>query len=203
MKLILASQSPRRRKLMDQEGYKYDLIVPSESAECGMCSGESTPEMVARYAYQKAADILPRIDGNAIIIACDTVADIQGQMLGKPSDRDHAEHMLRLLSGRMHRVFSGLCVWRVPNGEPDVRVSKSELLMDHLTEEQIQAYLDSDDWVGKSGAFGYQDGHPWLKLVSGTASNVVGLPLDLLREMLAPYDVSFANPNASASGTGL
>ncbi len=184
MKLILASQSPRRRELMDQVGYQYEIIVPSESAECGMCSGESTPEMVARFAYQKAVDILPRIQGTAIVIACDTVADIQGQMLGKPSDRAHAEQMLRLLSGRMHRVFSGLCVWRVPDGEPDVRVSKSELIMDQLSETQIQTYLDSDDWIGKSGAFGYQDGHPWLKLVSGTASNVVGLPLDLLREML-------------------
>ena len=189
MKLILASQSPRRRELMEQVGYEYQVIVPSESAECGMCSGESTPEMVARYAYQKAADIRPRIDGDAIIIACDTVADIQGQMLGKPHDRDHAERMLRLLSGRMHRVFSGLCVWRVPDGRPDVRVSKSELIMDQLSEAQIQTYLDSDDWVGKSGAFGYQDGHPWLKLVSGTASNVVGLPLDMLREMLAPHGV--------------
>lgn len=184
MKLILASQSPRRRELLDQVGYQYEIIVPSESAECGMCSGESTPEMVARFAYQKAVDILPRIQGTAIVIACDTVADIQGQMLGKPSDRAHAEQMLRLLSGRMHRVFSGLCVWRVPDGEPDVRVSKSELIMDQLSETQIQTYLDSDDWIGKSGAFGYQDGHPWLKLVSGTASNVVGLPLDLLREML-------------------
>jgi septum formation protein len=184
MKLILASQSPRRRELLDQVGYQYEIIVPSESAECGMCSGESTPEMVARFAYQKAVDILPRIQGTAIVIACDTVADIQGQMLGKPSDRAHAEQMLRLLSGRMHRVFSGLCVWRVPDGEPDVRVSKSELIMDQLSETQIQTYLDSDDWIGKSGAFGYQDGHPWLKLLSGTASNVVGLPLDLLREML-------------------
>lgn len=187
MKLILASQSPRRRELMEQVGYRYEIIVPSESAECGMCSGESTPEMVARYAYQKAVDIRPRVEGEAIIIACDTVADIQGQMLGKPQNREHAEYMLRLLSGRVHRVFSGLCVWRVPDGEPDVRVSKSELIMDQLSEEQIQAYLDSDDWVGKSGAFGYQDGHPWLKLISGTASNVVGLPLDLLREMLAPH----------------
>jgi len=189
MKLILASQSPRRRELLSQVGYDFEIVVPSESAECGMCSGESTPEMVARYAYQKAVDIRPRIDGDAIIIACDTVADIQGQMLGKPNDRDHAEKMLRVLSGRMHRVFSGLCVWRLPEGEPDVQVAKSELMMDQLSDAQIQTYLDTDDWVGKSGAFGYQDGHPWLKLISGTASNVVGLPLDLLREMLAPHGV--------------
>ncbi len=189
MQLILASQSPRRRELLSQVGYQFDIVVPSESAECGLCSGESTPEMVARYAYQKAVDIRPRIAGEAIIIACDTVADIQGQMLGKPEDRDHAERMLRTLSGRKHSVYSGLCVWRLPDGEPDVRVAKSELLMDTLSDTQIQTYLDSDDWIGKSGAFGYQDGHPWLKLVSGTASNVVGLPLDLLREMLAPHGV--------------
>lgn len=188
MKLILASQSPRRRELMDKVGYTYEIAVPNESAECGMRAGESTSEMVARYAYQKAADIRPRIDGEAVIIACDTVADVQGEMLGKPRDRKHAEHMLRSLSGRIHSVYSGLCVWHVPDGEPDVRVAKSELIMDQLSDSQIQAYLDSNEWVGKSGAFGYQDGHSWLKLVSGTASNVVGLPLDLLREMLKPYE---------------
>lgn len=184
MRIILASQSPRRRELMTAAGFDFDIVLPSETAECGICSRESTPELVARLAYQKAMDVAPRVDGAAIIVACDTVADIMGRVLGKPEDRRHAEEMLRMLSGRKHAVYSGLCVLEIPGGEPRVEVAKSELEMATLSEEQIQSYLDSEGWVGKSGAFGYQDGHPWLTLISGTADNVVGLPIDLLKSML-------------------
>ncbi len=185
MRIVLASQSPRRHQLLTAAGYQFETLLPSETAECGICSRESTPELVARLAYQKATDVAPRVQGAAVVVACDTVADIMGRVLGKPEDRRHAEEMLRLLSGRRHAVYSGLCVLRTPGGEPQVRVAKSELLMAELSETQIVEYLDSEQWVGKSGAFGYQDGHPWLQLICGTAENVVGLPLDLLQEMLA------------------
>src|SRR5690606_23315097 len=95
-------------------GYHFETLLPSELAECGICSRESTPELVARLAYQKAMDVSPRVQGAAIVVACDTVADIMGRVLGKPEDRRHAEEMLRLLSGRRHAVYSGLCVLRVP-----------------------------------------------------------------------------------------
>ncbi len=180
---------------MTQAGYDYQVMIPDEAAECGIRPGETTASLVARYAYQKAVDIRPRIQGDAIIVACDTVADLNGQILGKPNDRSHAEEMLRLLSGQKHQVLSGLCVWKLPTGAPDVRVAVSELKMAELSDAQIQSYLDSGEWIGKSGAFGYQDGHAWLKLISGTASNVVGLPLDLLHEMLVAHRV----PKASST----
>ncbi len=185
MRLILASQSPRRRELLSAAGYQFEILLPSETAECGICSRESTPELVARLAFQKAADVAPRVQGQAILIACDTLADVMGRVLGKPEDRRHAEEMLRLLSGRQHAVYSGLCVWSVPDGEPLVEVAKSVLHMSELSEAQIEEYLDSEAWVGKSGAFGYQDGHPWLKLVSGTSDNVVGLPMQVLQRLLS------------------
>lgn len=184
MRIVLASQSPRRHELMKSAGYEYEVVLPSETAECGICSKESTPELVARLAFQKAVDVAPRVEGAAVIVACDTVADIMGRVLGKPEDRHHAEEMLRLLSGRDHSVYSGLCVLPVPGGEPIVRVEKSELKMQALSKEQVEEYLDSEDWVGKSGAFGYQDGHPWLQLTSGTADNVVGLPMNTLKDVL-------------------
>ena len=185
MRIILASQSPRRKELMAAAGFDFDVVLPSETAECGICSRESTPELVARLAYQKARDVIRRVEPPAVIVACDTVADIMGRVLGKPQDRCHAEEMLRLLSGRRHAVYSGLCVLHVPSGRLQVDVARSELHMRTLTETEIAEYLDSDQWIGKSGAFGYQDGHPWLQLVSGTADNVVGLPIDLLHTLLA------------------
>lgn len=184
MRIVLASQSPRRHELMTAAGYQFETVLPSETAECGICTRESTPELVARLAYQKAVDVAPRVTGEATIVACDTVADIFGRVLGKPRDRDHAQEMLRMLSGRRHAVYSGLCVLQLPAKRFLVEVAKSELEMHPLSEQQIEEYLDSEGWVGKSGAFGYQDGHPWLQLVSGSGENVVGLPMELLQPMI-------------------
>jgi septum formation protein len=185
VRLVLASQSPRRRQLLEQSGLDFEVVAPSAHAECGVCSSESTGELVARLAFQKAADVATKVSGSAVIIACDTVADIMGRVLGKPHNREHAEEMLRMLSGREHAVYSGLCVLPVPGGTPIVEVEKSVLYMQPLSEAQIEQYLDSDAWAGKSGAFGYQDNHPWLQLLSGTADNVVGLPMDNLQRVLA------------------
>ncbi|HEY1603729.1 MAG TPA: Maf family protein [Pirellulales bacterium] len=183
-KLILASSSPRRRQLLGEAGYDFEVVAPSELAECGVCSGESPPELVARLAYQKAADVSTRI-GPALIVACDTVAECQGQVLGKPRDEDHARVMLTLLSGKRHCVYSGLCIWRVPAGEPVVRVAKTTLRMDALSPDKIAAYVATGAWEGKAGAFGYQDGLDWVHIEQGSESNVVGLPMELLAEMLA------------------
>jgi septum formation protein len=181
--LVLASTSPRRRELLKEAGYDFQIVAPSELAECGVCSGETPPELVARLAYQKAADVATRV-GPSLIVACDTVAECQGQVLGKPRDEQHARAMLMLLSGREHRVYSGLCLWSVPNGEPHVEVDRTTLRMDPLSPEQIDDYLATGLWEGKAGAFGFQDGFDWLQIVEGSESNVVGLPLELLGRMM-------------------
>ncbi len=185
MRLVLASQSPRRRQLMTEAGYEFTVIPPSEGAESGEPDGDPTSVFVTRLAVQKAADVAARVQDPALVIACDTVADCDGVVLGKPRDRAHAREMLRLLSGREHSVWSGLCVWDTASSEFDVQAECSILTMQPLTDELIEVYLDSGAWQGKSGAFGYQDGLPWLTLTSGTPENVVGLPMTLLAQMLA------------------
>lgn len=183
-KMILASSSPRRRELLAAAGYEFEIVTPSEFAECGVCSGETPPELVARLAYQKAVDVATRV-GPSLIVACDTMVECQGQVLGKPRDEDHARSMLRLLSSHDHRVYSGLCLWHVPNGDPCVEVDRTTLRMDRLSDEQVDSYLATGLWEGKAGAFGYQDGFDWLHIVEGSESNVVGLPMELLAKMLA------------------
>lgn len=187
MRLILASQSPRRRSLLHEAGYEFEVIVPSEEAESGGPDGDSTDVFVTRLAVQKAADVVVRVnptEDETYVIACDTVADCDGIVLGKPSSRADAERMLRLLSGREHSVWSGLCVWNATTSEFLIESVQSVLIMEVLSDAMIDEYLDSGAWEGKSGAFGFQDDLPWLQLKSGTASNVVGLPLDTLRQML-------------------
>jgi len=186
--LVLASSSPRRRALLEEAGFEFDVVPPAESAECGLCSGETPPEHVARLAWQKAADVAPRVD-RGLVVACDTVAECLGQILGKPRDEAHAREMLRTLSGREHRVYSGLCLWLRPDGEPLVGVDQTTLRMDVLEEAALERYLATGDWEGKAGAFGYQDGLDWVHIVAGSESNVVGLPMERLARMLAKLGV--------------
>lgn len=185
--LILASGSPRRRELLAEAGYAFTVIPPSEAAECGVCSGESPPELVARLAFQKAADVAARTAGGGLIVACDTVVECQGQILGKPQDETHAGKMLQRLRGHVHHVYSGLCLWDAASGRHSIRVAVTSLRMDPVSDDQVTEYLASGLWEGKAGAFGYQDGHDWLQLLAGSETNVVGLPMELLAEMLREF----------------
>lgn len=182
-KLILASRSPRRHQLLLDAGYEFQVSAPRDSAECGVCSHETPPELVARLARQKAEDVALRIS-KGIVLGADTVVECRGHILGKPENREHARQMLGLLSDRVHHVYSGICLWRRPDDETHVRVDVTKLRMAKLTPLQIDLYLDTDMWEGKAGAFGYQDRHNWLEIVHGSESNVVGLPIELLEEML-------------------
>ena len=181
--LILASQSPRRRQLLEQAGYAFEVMPPSDQAECGVCSEETPPELVARLAYQKAADIAQRIE-QGTVIGCDTVVECQGWVLGKPRDEHHARQMLQLLRGREHRVYSGLCIWRRPGDRTRVAVDITRLIMDRIDDTVLDDYLASHQWEGTAGGFGYQDGLPWIRVVEGSKSNVIGLPLERLGELL-------------------
>jgi nucleoside triphosphate pyrophosphatase len=116
------------------------------------------------------------------------VAECDGFILGKPRDEADARAMLTQLSGREHRVLTGICLWRLRDGEPLVRVAVTRLRMDGLTDMQLDDYLASGQWEGKAGAFGYQDRLGWVHIVEGSESNVVGLPMELLAEMLAEID---------------
>ena len=185
--LILASGSPRRRELLVEWGYAFEVVVPSEGAEGGALAGETPSETVARLAQQKAADVALRFQ-SGLILACDTLAECQGEPLGKPRDIEHARQMLRLLSGQRHSVYSGVCLWELPSGKSQVRVDRTVLEMDALADQQLEDYLAGGQWQGKAGAFGFQDGLDWVHILEGSPSNVVGLPMELLEQMLSDWD---------------
>jgi len=187
--LILASSSPRRRQLLEEAGYEFTVIEPEVSENIGLCSNCGPAELVAELAQTKAADVVARVRGEAryhdhIVLACDTVAEVKGHILGKPRDEEHARQMLSLLSGCDHRVYTGICLWPITAKEPTVVVEITRLVMDSLTEAQLDTFIESGQWEGKAGAFGYQDGLDWVHIVEGSASNVVGLPLERLKAML-------------------
>ena len=172
-----------RRELLTTAGYRFEVRPASDAAESGTVAGETPAELVERLAYQKAADVAPQVE-RGVVVACDTVAECEGQVLGKPKDETHARDMLTKLSGREHRVLTGLCIWRMPEDASETRVVVTRLRMDRLTETQLADYLSSGAWRGKAGAFGYQDRLGWVHVIEGSESNVVGLPLETLAEML-------------------
>ena len=177
--LILASQSPRRRQLLTEAGFDFTVKAPSDEVERGICSSCSPEDTVLEGAFLKARAIAKNID-EGLVLAADTVAECRGEVLGKPTDRDHAERMLRLMSGKTHRVLTGVCLWDCPSNRRVCFLEQTLLTMDTLSDEQLNEILDSDSWVGKAGAFGYQDGLDWLHIESGLESNVVGLPVEKL-----------------------
>ncbi|MEX0865721.1 MAG: nucleoside triphosphate pyrophosphatase [Pirellulales bacterium] len=204
--LILASGSPRRKQLLAAAGHVFEIIRPEVDEDPGKCSNCGPAELVAELAFQKAENVLTQIatdrprlhamqTAGAIILAGDTVAECGGQILGKPRDEDDARKMLTTMSGQRHRVYSGVCLWPVGNTrvEPLVDVDITTLVMDPLSDEQLDAYLASGDWEGKAGAFGYQDGLDWVHVVQGSESNVVGLPMELLGGMLATIQARSAS----------
>jgi septum formation protein len=183
---ILASSSPRRRQLLTEAGYDFEVLAPREDVECGVCSQNGPAGLVTDLAFRKAAAIREQlaVPQDRILIAADTVAECDGFVLGKPRDEDHARAMLRSLRSRSHRVLTGVCVWPLDRPEPIIRVAVTQLVMDDLSDNAIEEYLATGEWQGKAGAFGYQDRLGWVHVVEGSESNVVGLPLEMLAEML-------------------
>jgi septum formation protein len=157
-------------------------------AECGICSNETPPELVVRLAWQKARDVALGVD-EGVVLGCDTVAECLGTVLGKPLDEDHARQMLRMLRGRVHHVYSGICLWKRPGDQFLLGIDCTRLRMEPISDDELEVYLATGLWQDKAGAFGYQDGVDWIIIEEGSESNVVGLPMEKLGEMLRALPV--------------
>lgn len=194
-KIILASNSPRRKALLEAAGFCFQVLPADSDVETAFDSKKfaSPTDFVCQEALLKAQNVAKRFPKeDLVVIGCDTVAVCKGEILGKPADREDARRMLTLLSGSIHEVVSGLCLLNPSRPQNTlVEAVVTRLEMDSLTDAMLLGYLDSGKWEGKAGAFGYQDGNDWLHVVSGAESNVVGLPVERLTELLKPEECWF------------
>ena len=173
--LVLASASPRRLDLLRQIGIEPDRIDPADIDEIAQ-PGELPPSHAMRLAEEKARAVMPRHPG-AFILAADTVVACGRRILPKPADPATARSCLELLSGRRHRVHSGIAVVD-PNERLTLRRVDSHVAFKRLSEAEIAAYLRSGEWQGKAGGYAIQGrAAALIRWVSGSYSNVVGLPL--------------------------
>lgn len=181
--LVLASASPRRLELLRQIGIVPDKIDPADLDETPL-RDELPPAHALRLAREKALRVAPRHPG-AFVLAADTVVACGRRILPKPTDEKTARNCLQLLSGRRHRVHSGVALVS-PDGRLSVRRVDSQVAFKRLSAEEMAAYLKSGEWHEKAGGYAIQGrAAALIRFISGSYSNVVGLPLFETAQLLA------------------
>jgi len=190
-RIVLASGSPERRKLLAGLGLAFD-IIPSEIDET-LPAGVPPREGATMLACQKAdavADVVRARGMRAVIIAADTIVvapspDGTDEVIGKPDDDEHAAAILKRLSGSRHSVVTGVCVLDTASGRHTCGWDETRIKMRTMTDEQIRAYVATGEPRGKSGAYGFQQhGDPYVEEIDGSFSNVLGLPVEILHRMM-------------------
>ena len=185
MEWILASASPRRKQFLAELVPQFEIIPARGEENGGALSGAA---LVQTLATQKAQEVaaLPIARGKAVLGA-DTVVCLAGEVLGKPKDEEDATRMLAALSGKTHEVYTGVCIsYPDKDGTRKTLVAAdcTKVLFETLSEEQIKAYIATGSPMDKAGAYGIQDGG-LVKEITGSFSNVVGLPIELCKTLIA------------------
>jgi septum formation protein len=183
-RLILASNSPDRRAMLERAGYAIE-VVPSHIEE-PTGQGFSDPRhYVMTVSWLKAAAVAPKVN-DGLILAADTVGWLDGQVIGKPTDVHDARRIITALGGRDHELWTGVVLWRRPDNVQVVWQEVTRLHSRKLSDAELDAYLATDAWVGRSGAYAIQeDNDPFLTIVEGSLTNVIGLPMESLERNLA------------------
>jgi septum formation protein len=184
MGLILASNSPRRQELLARLTSDF-VVVPSRIDE----SESGTPAERAVATARAKARAVGRSE-RGVIIGADTIVVVGREVLAKPATRDQAKEMLRLLSGRPHSVFTGLCVWDTESGTERTVCEETLVTFRRLDEEEIEAYLDTGEYHDKAGAYAIQGvAAKFVSGIQGDYANVMGLPLCRLALLLREVGV--------------
>lgn len=183
--IVLASASPRRQDLLRQLGIQF-TVQPADIDESPL-AGEAPRDCAERLAREKALAVW-RIRPQDVVLGADTIVVIDETILGKPTDADDAARMLRLISGRVHQVTTGVCLAKGLGGKnPDLRTASETTLvtMSELSDEEIRKYAASGEPLDKAGAYAIQGmASRWIPRIEGDYSNVVGLPVALVYRML-------------------
>lgn len=177
-RLILASNSPRRKELLEKNGFDFDVI----SSDYEEIVFSSDPIEIARtFAIGKAKDVFDRLHDkeNSVVLGADTVVFLNGEILGKAKSESDAKIMLKNLSGKEHTVVTGCCL--LSCGQKKVYHVKSKVVFNKLSDETIDNYINSGLYKGKAGSYGIQDGYSLVKSYKGSLTNIIGLPIEIIK----------------------
>ncbi|HBS87685.1 MAG: septum formation protein Maf [Bacteroidetes bacterium GWF2_38_335] len=185
-KIVLASNSPRRKQMLGELGVNFEIRVPIDSDES--YPSDMNPHDIPEYlAGKKAAGLIPGLKESEILVTADTIVVLDDQIMNKPTDATDAFRMLRELSGKKHEVITGVCI----SDKSKSRSFKSvtDVYFKDLTDEEIQYYIDNFKPFDKAGAYGIQEwiGFIAVRRIEGSYFNVVGLPVQKLYEELCNF----------------
>lgn len=184
LKVVLASASPRRKELLSLIFNEYD-VRPADCDEA-LPEGIKAQEAVEYLSLIKNKATVEICDENSLVISADTVVAVEGEILGKPQDKEDARRMISLLSGREHQVFTGVTLSL--NGNFKTFSEKTDVVFYRLTDKEIEDYISTDEPYDKAGAYGIQGKAGLLvKAVNGDYYNVVGLPVARLKREIMEF----------------
>ena len=196
-KLILASSSPRRRYLLKQAGLEFE-VIPSRFDESSVAA--ASPVAYAKELAEKKAEEISDKYPESWVIGADTIVLIDGLILGKPEDRDHARQMLHRLSGQTHQVVTGYCIRCKSAGKCISDTTQTDVQFKVLSTQEIEWYIHTSEPFDKAGAYAIQGlGTFLVKTINGSYTNVVGLPVCEVIECLIQEGVVGFDVNGSAT----
>lgn len=182
-RLILASGSQGRRWLLEQAGYTF-TVQPSHIPEHTEARLGDCRHYVAELAWLKAEAVAKTMH-DGLILAADTVGWLNGRVVGKPEDEADARRIIQSLSGTIHELWTGVCLWLRPGDWQFTWQERSLVRMKPLTDDEIDSYLRTRKWEGCSGAYAIElPNDPYLTVEAGSVSNVIGLPMESLERAL-------------------
>jgi septum formation protein len=174
--------------LLKRAGFEFEILPADidEPSDAGFADARSYVQYVAwRKAHAVAAKVPDDAGQPAVILAADTVGWLHGRAIGKPSDEADAHRILRLLAGTEHELWTGVCLWRRPDDFQLSWQEMSRVAMKSMTETELAEYLRTRQWQGCSGAYAIQENEdPHVQVVEGSMSNVIGLPMETLTQVL-------------------
>lgn len=196
LKLILASQSPRRKELLGRLDIPFD-IIPAQGEEI-MNHSLSPAQLVESLAQQKAQEIFQQ-HPDALVLGADTLVALGDQVLGKPKDKQEAFAMITALQGQTHRVYTGVCL--MSQEKTLVFSQEAKVTMCHLSPEQVQYYIDQGESLDKAGGYGIQGvGASFVQGIQGDFFNIMGLPLSAVAQALGDFGLGlFAQGKGGSS----
>ena len=182
-RLILASGSRDRRKLLAEAGYTFD-VIPADIAEPRDALFNDCRQFVQQVAWMKAQAVAAKIP-SGVILTADTVGWHHGKVIGKPDDEADARLILRSLGGTIHELWTGCCLWRRPDDWQLCWQEVSRCRVKPFTDSELDAYIATKRWVGCSGAYSIDGPNDsYVEVVEGSFTNVIGLPMESLEIML-------------------
>jgi len=187
LSIILASSSPRRKQLLSDAGYEFKVVAADINESSFLAEHLEPCEYAKKLALAKAKTVAAQYP-DSLVIGADTIVDFNGQIIGKPTNAEDAERITRKLFSKTHKVITAIALVRSSDNTEIVKSDITEVYPKRMTNEQLTEHIKSESWRDKAGAYAIQEnGDEFIEKIEGSLTNVMGLPMELLQQLLQGF----------------